>query len=42
MGHSFAEVHPELVCEWSEKNAPLKVKRLSEFAQPRYYLSFQR
>ena len=25
MGHSFAEVHPELVCEWSEKNAPLKV-----------------
>ena len=23
MGHSFAEVHPELVSEWSERNAPL-------------------
>lgn len=23
MDNSFAAVHPELVCEWSEKNLPL-------------------
>lgn len=23
MSNSFASVHPELVCEWSEKNLPL-------------------
>ena len=23
MENSFAAVHPELVCEWSDKNAPL-------------------
>ena len=23
MNHSFAEVHPELIFEWSEKNVPL-------------------
>ena len=30
MGHSFAEVHPELVSEWSERNAPLKATDVNE------------
>ena len=24
MRTSFAEMHPELVCEWSERNVPLR------------------
>ena len=37
MGHSFAEVHPELVCEWSEKNAPLKVTDITYGSNKRYW-----
>jgi hypothetical protein len=37
MGHSFAEVHPELVCEWSEKNAPLKATDITYGSNKRYW-----
>ena len=37
MGHSFAEMHPELVCEWSEKNAPLKVTDITYGSRKRYW-----
>ena len=29
MDNSFASVHPELVCEWSSKNAPLQPFQIS-------------
>ena len=30
MNNSLAEVHPELVSEWSEKNLPLKEDKETE------------
>lgn len=29
MSNSFASVHPELVCEWSEKNLPLTPDKIT-------------
>ena len=30
MNNSLAEVHPELISEWSEKNLPLKPDEVNE------------
>jgi len=37
MEQSFAEVHPELVCEWPEKNAPLKATDITYGSNKRYW-----
>lgn len=29
MNNSFAAAHPELVCEWSEKNLPLMPDKIT-------------
>lgn len=37
MRRSFAEVHPELVCEWSERNAPLKAADITYGSNKQYW-----
>ena len=37
MGKNFAEVHPELVCEWSERNAPLTASDITYGSKKLYW-----
>ena len=37
MGQSFAEVHPELVCEWSGRNASVKVTEITFGSKKKYW-----
>ena len=37
MDNSFASVHPELVCEWSDKNAPLTPAQITYGSKKLYW-----
>ncbi len=37
MGHGFAEKHPELIPEWSERNAPVKVTDVTYGSNKKYW-----
>ena len=37
MGRSLAEAHPELVCEWSGRNAPLKATDITYGSNKKYW-----
>ena len=37
MGKSFAEVHPELISEWSDRNAPIKVTDITYGSNKKYW-----
>ncbi len=37
MGHSFAEIHPELIPEWSKRNAPVKATDITFGSNKKYW-----
>ena len=37
MGQSFAETHPELVCEWSDRNLPIKASDITYGSNKKYW-----
>ena len=37
MNNSFASVHPELICEWSDKNAPLTPAQITYGSKKLYW-----
>ena len=36
-GNSFAEMHPELISEWSERNCPVKASDVTFGSQKKYW-----
>ena len=37
MDNSFSSIHPELVCEWSDKNAPLTPEQITYGSKKLYW-----